>query len=40
MNKKHDEILKIHFERLKYFNYSNKTIEMYVHYIEKFLISE
>ena len=38
MNSKHDEILKICEQKLKYFNYSPRTVEMYCHYIEKFLI--
>lgn len=37
-NNKHREILKICFKSLKYFNYSNNTINIYYHYIEKFLI--
>ena len=36
-NNKHQEILKICFKSLKYFNYSNNTINIYCHYIEKFL---
>lgn len=39
MKNKHDNILKIVFEKLKYFNYSERTIETYLHYIEKFLFS-
>jgi site-specific recombinase XerD len=39
MNSKHDIILKIYFEKLKYFNYSERTIEIYVHYVSKFLES-
>jgi site-specific recombinase XerD len=38
MNTKHDDILKICEQKLKYFNYSKRTIEVYCHYIEKFLI--
>jgi site-specific recombinase XerD len=34
----YDEFLKILIQKLKYFNYSNRTIEMYSHYVEKFLI--
>ena len=34
----HDQILKICIQKLKYFNYSQRTIEIYIHYIEKFLI--
>ena len=37
MNNRHVNILKILFERLKYFNYSDRTIEMYIHYVSKFL---
>jgi integrase/recombinase XerD len=37
MNYKRNEILKICFEKLKYFNYADKTCRMYVHYIEKFI---
>lgn len=39
MKNKNEQILKICFERLKYFNYSERTIEIYVHYITKFLLS-
>jgi len=35
----YDNILKIYFQKLKYFNYSNRTIEMYLHYTNKFLLS-
>lgn len=35
---KQDEILKIYCQKLKYLNYSESTIEIYVHYVEKFLI--
>ncbi len=38
MNAKHDEILKIYVQKLRYFNYSERTIEVYTHYAEKFLI--
>ena len=38
MNINHDEILKICKQKLKYFNYSSRTIEMYSHYIKKFII--
>ena len=38
MNTKHGEILRICKQKLKYFNYSSRTIEMYCHYIEKFII--
>ena len=34
-----EELLKILKQKLKYFNYSNKTIEMYCHYVSKFLVS-
>lgn len=37
MNTKHTEILKIYIQKLKYFNYSERTIEVYSHYAEKFL---
>lgn len=36
MNTKCDDILKITYQKLKYFNYSQRTIDMYVHYIRKF----
>jgi len=39
MKTKHDEILKICIQKLKYFNYSERTIEIYIHYIKKFLIN-
>jgi len=32
------EILKIYKQKLKYLNYSERTIEIYSHYLEKFLI--
>jgi integrase/recombinase XerD len=38
MNTKYDNILKICFEKLNYFNYSKRTIEIYIQYIKKFLI--
>ena len=38
MKTKHDEILKICDQKLKYFNYSLRTVEIYCYYIEKFLI--
>jgi len=38
MKTKHDEVLKIVRSKLKYFNYSDRTITGYSHYIEKFLI--
>ena len=37
MSKKEEDILKICFEKLKYFNYSNQTIECYMFYIKKFI---
>lgn len=37
INKKHIEILKIYEQKLKYFHYSERTIEIYVHYVCKFL---
>lgn len=37
MNTKHTEILKIYNQKLKYFNYSTRTIEIYSHYARKFL---
>lgn len=33
----YDQVLKICIQKLKYFNYSTRTIEIYVHYIKKFL---
>ena len=39
MIKNYDNILKILNERLKYFNYSPRTITSYVHYVSKFLSS-
>lgn len=39
MNMKHEQILKIYNQKLKYFNYSPRTIEVYSHYCEKFLIA-
>ena len=38
MSDKYENILKITSERLKYLNYSDRTIEIYIHYIEKFLV--
>ena len=38
MNKNIDEFLKIYKQSLNYFNYSERTIEMYSHYFEKFII--
>lgn len=37
MNTKHAEILKIYKAKLKYFNYADRTIEIYCHYTQKFL---
>lgn len=37
MNNKYTEILKICEAKLKYFHYSQRTIEIYIHYISKFL---
>jgi len=37
MNKNIDEFLKIYTQSLKYFNYSERTIQMYSHYFEKFI---
>lgn len=37
MKLKHDKILKIYSEKLKYFNYSENTVKIYVHYLEEFL---
>lgn len=34
----HTNFLKIYKQKLKYFNYSHRTIEIYSHYFEKFLI--
>jgi len=31
------EILKIYKQKLKYFNYSDRTVEIYIHYLSKFL---
>lgn len=39
MKEIHDKFLKIYIEKLKYFKYSNRTIEIYSHYWEKFLRS-
>ena len=39
MNSLHIKFLKIYIEKLKYFNYSDRTIEIYSHYFEKFLIN-
>lgn len=39
MKSKHDNILKIANQKLKYFKYAERTIETYLHYIEKFLLS-
>lgn len=36
---KHDDILKIYEQKLKYLHYADRTIEIYVHYVEKFLIA-
>jgi len=38
MNKNYDQVLKICFEKLKYFNYSDRTIDVYCACISKFLI--
>ena len=38
MNSKHDEILRIYIQKLKYFNYCKRTIEIYSHYTEKFIL--
>jgi site-specific recombinase XerD len=35
----HTNFLKIYIQKLKYFNYSERTIEIYRHYFEKFLQS-
>lgn len=37
MKTKYDEILKICCQKLKYLNYSERTVEIYLYYIEKFL---
>jgi hypothetical protein len=37
MKTKNDEILKIYNQKLKYFHYADKTIEIYIHYTRKFL---
>lgn len=34
---KHDDFLKIYIQKLKYFNYSQRTIEIYSHYVGKFM---
>jgi hypothetical protein len=39
MNKNIEEFLKIYQQSLKYFNYSERTIEIYSHYFEKFIIN-
>jgi site-specific recombinase XerD len=39
MNNLYNNFLKIYIQKLKYFNYSERTIEMYSHYFEKFLIN-
>jgi len=39
MNNKHIKFLKIYKQKLKYLNYTNRTIEIYSHYINKFLDS-
>lgn len=36
---KHDEILKIYQQKLKWYNYGERTIEIYSHYCNKFLES-
>ncbi|WP_339877045.1 tyrosine-type recombinase/integrase [Olleya marilimosa] len=38
MKLKQDKILKIYFEKLKYFRYSNNTIKSYSHYVSEFLV--
>jgi len=38
MNNMYNNILKIYVEKLKYFNYSKRTTEIYLHYFNKFLI--
>jgi len=35
---KADNILKIYEQKFKYFNYSQRTIEIYTHYVSKFLV--
>lgn len=37
MKTKHDQILRIYFEKLKYFRYADRSIETYLHYVTKFL---
>jgi len=39
MNTKYDEILKIYTQKLKYFHYAERTIEIYIHYTKQFLKS-
>ena len=34
----HNKILRIYNEKLKYFKYSQHTVDIYQHYCEKFLI--
>lgn len=34
---KHDDFLKIYIQKLKYFNYCDRTVEVYSHYTRKFL---
>jgi integrase/recombinase XerD len=38
MNILQDKFLKIYIEKLKYFHYSKRTVEIYSHYFEKFLV--
>lgn len=37
MNQLTDNFLRIYVEKLKYFNYANRTIEIYKHYFKKFI---
>jgi integrase/recombinase XerD len=37
MKEKHNEILRICFKKLKYFRYADRSIEIYMHYVTKFL---
>lgn len=39
INKKHDEILRIYIQKLNYFHYTDRTIEIYSHYVLKFLVT-
>jgi len=34
INKKHNEILRIYEQKLKYFHHAKRTIEIYFHYVK------